>query len=206
MTKFHPAFVHLSGNLLCAIDIETTGREPGYHEIIQIAIQPLNSQVKPNHDIPPFYRNIRPECVDRIDRHATAVHGIDIDDLIVSSPSSYHVEEALGQWFIDLDLPIDCRIAPLAHNWAFESAFLKIWLGVEQFDVFFNSVARDTMLDAMFINDQRYMSGAKIPFPNVSLYHVCRKLNVVNSNPHDALCDCLATAEVYRKLLLQGPV
>lgn len=206
MTLIHPGFVHLSGNILCSIDIETSGREAGYHDIIQLAIQPLDSQVRPRQDIRPFNRVMRPESIDRVDKQATAVHGIDIDDLIQTAPSAYSIEKALGRWFIDLDLPLDCRIAPLAHNWAFEAAFLKAWLGVDQFDVFFNSAARDTMLDAMFINDRLYMSGMKIPFPSVSLNYMCKVLEVTNTHAHDALCDCRATAEVYRKLLLEFKV
>jgi len=199
----HPGFVHLAGNILCSIDIETSGREAGYHEIIQIAIQPLDSQLRPLKSVPPFYRNIAPDFPERVDKHSTAIHGIDIDELVQTASSQNCVEEALGRWFLSLDLPVDCRIAPLAHNWAFEAAFLKAWLGVDQFDVFFNSVARDTMLDGMFINDRYYVEGHKIPFPAVGLTYMCNKLDVVNSNSHDALCDALATAELYRKLLLE---
>ena len=30
---------------------------------------------------------------------------------------------------------------------------------------------------------------------------MCAKLNIANTNPHDALADCLAEAEVYHTLL-----
>jgi DNA polymerase III epsilon subunit-like protein len=36
---------------------------------------------------------------------------------------------------------------------------------------------------------------------SVSLGSMCRKLNITNTNPHDALADCIAEAEVYRTLL-----
>ena len=30
---------------------------------------------------------------------------------------------------------------------------------------------------------------------------MCNKLGITNTNPHDALADCIAEAEVYRTLL-----
>ena len=32
----------LHGNRLAAVDLETTGTTPGYHEIVQIAVVPWN--------------------------------------------------------------------------------------------------------------------------------------------------------------------
>jgi DNA polymerase III epsilon subunit-like protein len=37
----------LNGNLLASIDLETTGLQAGYHEPIQIAVAPLNSDIRP---------------------------------------------------------------------------------------------------------------------------------------------------------------
>ena len=45
--------IHLNGNILCAVDVETTGLEVGFHEIWQIAVLPLDSNIKPNKDILP---------------------------------------------------------------------------------------------------------------------------------------------------------
>ncbi|MBN2022375.1 MAG: hypothetical protein JW809_06230 [Pirellulales bacterium] len=39
--------VHLNGNLLASIDLETTGLQAGHHEPIQIAVVPLNSGIRP---------------------------------------------------------------------------------------------------------------------------------------------------------------
>jgi hypothetical protein len=53
--KVYPGLVHLNGHLLAAIDLETTGTRPGYHEIIQIACVPLDSDIKPLAGATPFY-------------------------------------------------------------------------------------------------------------------------------------------------------
>ena len=90
---------------------------------------------------------------------------------------------------------------PLAHNWAFESSFLKAWLGVQMVDQLFHSHARDSMLYAIAMNDKAQFRGEPVLFNRVGLGSMCAKLNITNINPHDALADCLAEAEVYRALM-----
>ena len=48
MVKVYSGLVHLNGNLMAAVDLETTGTQPGYHEIIQIAVVPLDSEFQKN--------------------------------------------------------------------------------------------------------------------------------------------------------------
>ena len=100
-----------------------------------------------------------------------------------------------------MDLPFKKSLVPLAHNWAFESSWMKEWLGITLFDEIWFSLARDGMLLAISINDKAAMRGEAIPFNRVSLGSLCRKFNIVNASAHDALADALAEAEVYRALL-----
>ena len=122
-------------------------------------------------------------------------------ELLLHAPESEQVADWLYDWFAALKLPFKKCLVPLAHNWAFESSFLKAWLGVEQTDLIFHSHARDGMLYAISLNDKAAFAGEPVPFPRVGLGAMCAKLNIVNTNPHDALADCLAEAEVYHALL-----
>ena len=45
--------------IIAAIDIETTGLDPLYHDIIEIAILPLDGEFEPRADILPFVARIR---------------------------------------------------------------------------------------------------------------------------------------------------
>jgi DNA polymerase III epsilon subunit-like protein len=197
----HPGLLHLNGNLLCSVDLETTGRRAGYHEIIQIACVPLNSELKPSATIRPFYMEMKPDFPERAEAQALHKNHLSLTDLLQCAPSQDRVRDLFTEWFEGLDLPFKKSLVPLAHNWAFEASWLKEWLGITLFDDIWFSHARDGMLLAIAINDRAAMRGEAIPFNRVGLGSLCNKFHVVNANAHDALADALAEAEIYRALL-----
>jgi DNA polymerase III epsilon subunit-like protein len=202
--KTYDGLVHLNGRLLAAIDYETTGLIAGYNEIIQIGIVPLTADLRPNPEIRPFYHNIAPEFPERQEPGAGCIHGLDLNDLMLNAPSKDRVADLLVDWWERLELPSTKHLIPLAHNWSFESSFGKAWLGDSLFNSIFHSHARDGMLFAGSLNDIAAFAGLPIPFPLVGLNALARQLGVVNENPHDALSDSLAEAEVYRCLVQHG--
>ncbi len=201
MPQIHNGLVHINGALLASIDFETTGLRAGYHEIIQIAIVPLNADLRPSPDLRPFYHNIAPEFPERADARSGKVHGLDLDWMMANAPSKDRVADLLVDWNENLDLPVNRSIIPLAHNWAFESAHGKAWLGDELFSHLFHSHARDGMLLAVSMNDRAAFLGLPVPFPYVGLNALCDQFGIVNEKAHDALSDARAEAEVYRSLL-----
>lgn len=201
MTKTYPGLVHLNGNLLAAVDVETTGRRAGYHEVIQIAIVPLNSDLRPLETVRPFYSTMKPLYPERQEKVSGYIHGLDINELMLHAPEPGRVQDLLIEWWERLDLPFQKTLVPLACNWAFESSFLKAWLGVELSDRLFHGHARDIMLYALSLNDKSAFAGEPVPFNRVGLKSLCRKLGVENRQAHDALSDALAEAEVYRTML-----
>lgn len=201
MSKVYPGMNHLYGNVLAAVDLETTGRRAGYHEIIQIAVVPLDGDIKPLEGIRPFYTSVRPLFPERADRRSTKVHGLNIPELVIHAPHPDRVQEMLIEWWNKLDLPVGKCLVPLAHNWAFESSFFKAWLGVDLTSELFHSNARDAMLYALSINDRATFEGQNPPFKRVNLGYLCKFFKVVNARAHDALADSLAEAEVYRGMM-----
>lgn len=201
MIQTYSGLVHLNGNLLCSVDFETTGRAAGYHEPIQIAVVPLDSNLCPIDGLSPFYTTIMPLHPERAEKQAGYVHGIPLSELLVDSPTPDKVQDMLIEWYERLELPFGKTIVPLAHNWAFESKFLQAWLGVDLADRLFHSHARDAMLYAVSLNDRAAFLGLSPPFNSVGLESLCRKFKIINQQSHDALCDALAEAEVYKALL-----
>ncbi len=192
---------NLNGNVMAAVDIETTGRIPGWHEIIQIAIVPLTSELRPIEGVSPFYRLIKPAYPERAEKRALEVSGLSIELIMDTALDSFAIAERLDEWFNRLELPFERRLEPLAHNWAYEKGFLTDWLGVEDVDHYFHFHPRDTMQTAIFLNDYACFSGGLPPFRAVGLSDLCRQLGIVNEKAHDALADSVACAEVYRRLL-----
>jgi DNA polymerase III epsilon subunit-like protein len=192
---------NLNGNILAAVDLETTGRLAGYHEIVQIAIVPIGLDLLPIEGITPFYHTMKPEYKERAEKEAMHVSGLSLEELEAGAPESWQVQDWLHDWFRDLDLPLSRSLVPLAHNWSHEKGFLTDWLGLEGISKFFFSHPRDTMITALFLNDYCAMNGELVPFSHVNLPYLCKVLGVEHENAHDALADCYACAEVYRRLL-----
>ncbi len=202
--RTYNSLVHLNGNLMAAIDFETTGLEPGYHEIIQIGIVPLNSDFRPNTELRPFYHNLAPKHPERSQAGAGQVHGLNLEDLILHSPSAERVADLLVDWWHGLDLPEGKTLVPLGFNWEFESGHGRHWLGYDLFNQLFHGHARDGMRLAISLNDRAAFAGETIPFSRVGLKGLCKYFGVINENPHDALSDAFAEAAVYRALLHHG--
>jgi len=193
--------LNMDGNMLVAVDVETTGRVAGYHEIIQIGVVPLTSSIEPVPDINPFYMDIAPAHPERCEHGAQMVHGLDIETLINNCPDHWKVADLFDDWFQSLNLPFNKSLVPLAHNWAFERGFLTHWLGIESFNQFFYKLPRDSMLFAISINDAANFHGYPTPFPYVSLGAMCKKFGIEIPKAHDALNDAIAEAKLYKALL-----
>lgn len=199
--RTYPGLVHANGNLLCSVDWETTGRRPGYHEIIQVAVVPLDNDLRPLAGVRPFYQNIRPQYPERAQRIAMKTNGLSLELLMQHAPDAGKVADLLREWFEGLDLPQSKNLLPMAHNWAFESAFATDWLGEDEMSALFHAHVRDSMALAVAVNDVCAFHGERIPFPSVSLQSLCKRLGIENLTPHDALSDAIAGAGVYRSLI-----
>lgn len=203
------AMIHWNGNQMCVIDTETTGLEAGWHEIIQICILPLDSNIKPRKNVLPFYIEMIPEHPERASPEAMRVNKLNFAQIAQRGHDREKAKDLLDEWIKKLDLPYTSygnrkRVIPLGQNYAFDQAHIKAWLGDETYDEYFAHRYRDTLQTANYLNDRAGMHAEKVPFSKTKLGWLCNKLDVDNERAHDALSDCIATAEVYRKLLLRG--
>jgi DNA polymerase III epsilon subunit-like protein len=192
---------HLNGNILCAVDVETTGLTAGFHEIWQIAILPLDSTYTPNKEIIPFYQDLKVQYPDRVNRNAVKLNRNDFALRQKRALDPFTCADLLDEWFQKLDLPLYKKIVPLAHNWPFDRSFIMDWLGPASFYDFFHPHYRDSMAAAVFNSDVTAFKCDRITMPKFNLAHLCNYFNVNNMKPHDALQDCIATAEVYKRLI-----
>lgn len=193
---------HLAGHLLCVIDCETTGLIPGHHDIIQICVLPLNNKLKPRKDVMPFYMTMQPRRPENIDWKAMSINKLQLCDIMQRSMDAWKVADLFDEWFERLKLPMYRRIMVLGKNWPFDREFIKDWLGNESFFQFFDGRVRDLQSTTLFLNDRANFAAESSPFSEHKLSAVCTTLNVEYLDKHDALADCVATAEAYRKAIM----
>ncbi len=194
--------IHLNGDLLCVVDVETTGLDFTKHDIVQISIVPLDSDIRPIK-IDPFVQNLIPTRPENIDPKAMTVTKLSLMDLQRTALESWDAIDIFDEWFKRLRLPVGKKIQPLAHNWPFDREFIKEWLGgPKNFEHYFSHLYRDSMAAAILYNDRAEQHLEPQPYPgDVRLNTVGNKLKIRNAKAHDALQDTLQTAEVYRALL-----
>lgn len=196
---------HLNGNLLCAVDVETTGLDPQKHDIIQLCILPLDAGIRPLQNVRPFVIEMTPKRPENIQLGATKTHRIDMAALILRAVDPWKAVDLFEEWFERLNLPLGKKIMPLAHNWVFDRSFIMEWIGGPiSYDHHFHFHYRDSMALALALNDRANQKMEKPPYPKVSLSYCGSMTDVANLKAHDALSDCVATAEIYRRMLLQA--
>ena len=208
--------IHLNGNLLAAIDVETTDTVPGFHDVWQVCVLILDDDIKPDKRVTPFYVDMRPKRPENIDQQALSVCRMDFALKMQRALDPWDAADLFDEWFEKLKmhtptrpplLPERKKLVPVAQNWPFDRSFMTEWLGPTSFEAFFHPWYRDTLPVAQYLNDKyakdpMCVLAAKVPFPKSNLAYLCSQLKVKNAKAHDALQDCIATAEVYRQMVL----
>ena len=134
----YSSMVHTNGHLLCAVDVETTGLTPGYHDVIQVAILPLDAKIKPIKEIIPFYLNMTPHYPEHIDQGLLRSGKVRVMEIIKSGIDPDKGADYFDEWFEALNLPITQRehkrIMPLWTKGSIDKDFLREWLGREPYE------------------------------------------------------------------------
>ena len=195
--------VHLNHNIMCAVDVETTGLEEGYHELIQLACIPLDNNLHTREDLPIFDIYVKPNHVDRITPDTMKFNRDLITRCIEQGIERFAAIELFEHWFQSLNLPDKKSIVPLGHCYPFDRGFIRNWMGHQAYDTYFFGHSRDTLSVASFLNDRADFHGNGCPFPKLGLSQIASRVQVevIRDRTHDAVYDAYITAQVYRKLL-----
>jgi DNA polymerase III epsilon subunit-like protein len=194
--------VHWNGNLMCAIDCETTGLIPGHHEIIQFACIPLAPDFSVSREVPVFETKIRPSYPENTDPEAITVTKKLYESCMAHGIDKYDAADAFEEYVKRLKLPEKKKIIPLGHNIIrFDIPFIETWLGREHYAYLFSHDPRDTMQAALFMNDRADWCSHEYPFPRFGLTSICNKLGIQILDAHDAMADALAASQAYQRLM-----
>jgi len=178
---------------IAAIDIETTGLDPRYHDIIEIAIQPLTDKFEIDPDIKPFVERIKARRPHHASPKAMEINGLDLN----KGDEYLYVLHQLEAWFSEYDI---AKIQILGQNVDFDRAFIEEQLP-ELGNMFSHRDIRDSQRLARAINDLAVLRGEKPPFENLGLVALREALGITGSVAHRALDDAIDSAKVYKALL-----
>lgn len=194
---------HINGNLICAIDTETTGSDPRRHDIIQIAVIPLDGLLEPDANRIPFLMDLAPKRPENADPDAMSCNKIELAQRVLKGVDADRAADLFVEWVEKQKLGFNKRIMPLGSNWPFDRSFLIEWLGPKTYEMLFDSQYRDTMTTATYLNDLASIRGLPYPWPKVNLNYLCNQMRIERLKSHDATDDARVTAECYRNLLKQ---
>jgi len=179
----------------CVIDCETTGLNKFEHDLIQLAILPVNEKLEPIKE--PLNIRVKAVTPETATEVALQINGLNpLEGLSITESRSTFIS-----WLASNGIE---RIVPIGFNYLFDIGFLEKWLvlcGLNYKD-FFHYTIRDVFILANCANDARRFQGLRPIFTSTSLGSVCKVLKIDHSSAHDALSDCHLTLEAYKKLLL----
>lgn len=169
---------------LAFIDVETTGLEPDYHEVIEVAavrLDPRTLDIQVEMDA-----KVRPDRPERAEREALEQNGYTPEDWTDARP----LVEVLAQL-----TPVLSGCCLAGHNVGFDWAFLR------------SSYRR---VDALQPDvDYHFVDTASLAWPLVAaglierpkLEALCNHFGISNEGAHSAPADVRRTIEVYRRLM-----
>lgn len=199
------SMTHLNRNLLCAIDIKTTGPNPLFDEIYEICIMPIGADGMPFLEINPFYTQICPLKADEFTSNKRRMGPGARKRLTQAINSGIDYGRAidhLDEWYDNLNMPFRKRIFPMAYNWPLTNAFLYQWLSFVHMSSIFSYEFRDILSDANFLNDYADFHNRRYVFAKVDYSYITSVMHLEHERGNwDTLENCRNIAEVHRLML-----
>ena len=193
---------HWNNNRVCAITIQTTGREANLHDIIQICVVPVNGMYEVDSELKPFIVNLAPRR-GILDRKYLGHRYNRCAEIMQSGVDPYFVAEEFEKWYENMRVVDNRRVMPLAHNWPFVASFLVDWLGYATFNYIFSHEYRDIIPSAIFCNDRAYWKMEDYPFPKTILTYMANITKEDYSRRYDIMMEALAIIKIYKKMFNQ---
>ncbi len=213
-------------NVICAVDIETTGLDPFRDEILQLAIVPLDflpkagqvrnmsSQRHDSQTLPDDVREVRRPLNIRIKALMPERMSAEVRKITGLDPCEglnlFDARKAVNDWLRENNIE---KVIPVGHNYTkFDGPFLRNSQAVN-YDEVFSHHELDTLIIARFANKLcEFRKGQtcllELPsrrlFTSLKLMDLAADLRISQSareKPHDALSDATIAGEIFFKLL-----
>lgn len=175
--------------IYAAVDCETSGLDPRTHDVMSIAILPLNEDFSESN-IEPFVVQFKQSKT--VDCNAIAVNSLNPNDGLEKEEGMILFKNWLNANEIE-------QIIPVGWNIQFDLSFIKE--NLPEVGEMFSYHHRDVMQLAEILNDLHRIRKDKELFHSCSLGNVLRSLGFSTDGEHSALIDAKNTAKVYRHML-----
>ncbi|MCU0450068.1 MAG: 3'-5' exonuclease [Bernardetiaceae bacterium] len=187
-------------------DVETTGLEPGYHEIIQLGAVLYTDKWE---RLSTYLSNVYPQFPDRFSIPAAQVHGLTLADL-EEAPMVYDMIEDLEDWMLEhVGGPKRERtalrtVSICGQNVTTDVNFLRFAYREAKMEWPYSTRVLDLFVLSNFYF--RILRANQIATPkSLSLGAVAEHFGLQRaSDTHDALEDAILTAKCVRIILYNG--
>ena len=156
--------------MICAVSTKTTGLKTELHEVIELAIKPLDGDA--------VYYRIRPEKPENYLKHVQEINGISDTAAMAFMPKQQALDLINNTWD---------HITVLGHNCIFDYTMLRATFGNEFVTRLYNDDFIDTMNLAIEHDTELLMKGQLKKFKNYQLKNICSILGIPFTHKCEAL-------------------
>lgn len=194
------------------LDLEMTGTEPGWHEIIQLGAVLYDDDWNEKGR---YLSNVYPENEESFSQSAAEVHGLTLDDL-EDAPMIYDVLPEFENWAMELlgyrqQVKTALDRSPYLKNTIVcgqsvinDINFLKVAYREEKLKYPFSNVLLDLHTISYFVFNILKQNGRKIP-RGLSLTAIAEHFGLERENDtHNALEDAVLTGACLKEMMKLG--
>ncbi len=192
---------HLNSNKLCSVNFRTTGPIPRYHDLIEIAVIPIEG-LKPDKSILPFNMLIQPQHPDTAGR---SISKKDFPQYMGARPP-FEVMGLFEKWYKKLNLRSMKRIIPVGYKLYELRPFLIEAMGWSEtgenyIDEFFDfNQARNMETLTHYWNDLAWRNKEPYPFHKHDRTYAAHRLGFVYDQYRTTLSDAFMTIETWGRI------
>ncbi len=196
---------HFNLQVLCAVDIITTGNNPKIHDIEEVTIFPLNSHYQISRTIIPF------NCLMKPRKHWRMMGSEFIKEHKICKKDNERcwwegidravLRDLFDSWVESKLKPVERKkIMILCYDYGKTKAFLTEWLGFLNFESNFHWQVRDIMSLALFTNDFADTHAQEYKIQKCDFGYICSSLKIA-VDMKDSISRAHAIAQVWESLL-----
>ena len=176
--------------IILAIDIETTGLDFQRHEIVELGVIAVDTEL---NELAKFEAYVRPLHPETASERAMEVNGLDLA-FLQKQATPAQVKSLFYDWLQDY-FPGQ-SFGVIGHNYAmFDSLFLRMFFRQELFGEIFNRNVYDTRIIAAELK-----ARGRLDVKGVSLKVLCERFKIERKQAHRALSDARDTVELLKIL------